>query len=175
MKSYTDITKKHTSKEIAESLVFPGHSTNKERDQLLDDFRALRKHLSSKQTPESKRKSQLLQLKFLMEDFLGSKNINRDFYFGFFLKEYINSIGKNNREFAIEIDVNPTELSQIINRHRKPTDKLIYRLDIHSNKNFPAILWFSILEKERAFVLSRDKSIIDNEKPFVKHKLEFSI
>lgn len=175
MKSYTEATKKNTPKEIAESLVFPGHTNRKEREKQLDDFRALRKHLSNKQTPESQRKSQLLQLKFTIEDYLQSQDIIREFFFGYFLKEYITRIEKKNKEFAIEINVDPTELSQVINRHRKPTDKLIYRLDIHSNKNFPALLWFAVLEKERAIELSEDDTIINKERAHVKHKLEFSI
>ncbi len=175
MKSYTEATKKHTPKEIAESLVFPGNNTKKQQEELLNDFRKIHKQVSKRQILKSKRKSKLLNLKFLMEDFLYSRDTNREFYFGYFLKEYINRIDRNSKEFAIEIDVNPTELSQIINRHRKPTDKLIYRLDIHSNKNFPAIIWFSVLEKERSLELTNDKSIIDSEKPFVKHKLEFSL
>ncbi|PZR24971.1 MAG: hypothetical protein DI535_20195 [Citrobacter freundii] len=44
------------------------------------------------------------------------------------------------------------------------TDKLIYRLDIHSNKNFPAALWFRILEKERVYELTHHPEIIDKEK-----------
>lgn len=175
MKSYTEVTKKHTPKEIAESLVFPGNYTKKKQAGLLDDFRAIRKQISGKQTPGKKLKSQLLQLKFSIEDFLQSRNPGRELYFGYFLKEYIFRIDRNSKEFAMEIDVNPTELSQIINRHRKPTDKLIYRLDIHSNKIFPATIWFAVLEKERAFELSQNKSIIDNERVHVKHKLEFSL
>lgn len=170
-----EVAKKHTPKEIAESLVFPGHSTKKERESLLEDFRAARKHISAKQTAESKRKSQLLQLKFAIEDYLRSENISSGLFFGSFLKEYITSLGKNNKEFAFEIDINPTELSQIINKRRNPTDKLIYRLDIHSNKNFPALLWFAILEKERAIELAKNKSIIEKERMHVKRKLQFSI
>jgi hypothetical protein len=68
MISYTEVAKKHTPKEIAESLVFPGQDTKKEREQLLDEFRIIRKQLSDKQTPGAKRKSRLLQLKFVIED-----------------------------------------------------------------------------------------------------------
>lgn len=175
MKSYTEVTQKHTSKEIAESLVFPGNYTKKQQAEILDDFRTIRKKISGRQNPESKRRSELLQLKFLMEDFLHSRDASQKLYFGYFLKEYISRVHRNNKVFAEEINVNPTELSQIINRRRKPTDKLIYRLEIHSNNNFPAIIWFALLDKERNLELLQDKSIIDNERAHVKHKLEFSL
>jgi hypothetical protein len=76
---------------------------------------------------------------------------------------------------AHKIDVNPAELSQIIHKHRKPPEKLIYRPDIHSNKNLPAMIWFSMLEKEPAFELLQDRSIIENEKKHVKQKLKILI
>jgi len=65
-------------------------------------------------------------------------------------------------------------LSQVINKHRKPTDKLIYRLEIHSNRNFPALMWFKLLEKERAYELLHNKGMIESEKKHVKRKLGFS-
>ena len=65
-------------------------------------------------------------------------------------------------------------MSQVINKRRKPTEKLIFRLEIHSNKNFPALMWFRLLEKDRAYELKHNKDIIDSEKKHVKEKLAFS-
>jgi len=173
MKPYSEMDKKLTSEELAESLVFPVDLTKKEREGVLDEFRTIRKKMTDKETPESIMKAQLLQLKFTIEDYLNSPDLIKNFFFGNFLKIYINCQKKSNKEFAKEINVNPTELSQVINRHRKPTEKLIYRLDIHSNKNFPAMTWFNLLEKEREFELLHDSSIIGNEKKHVKRKLSF--
>jgi plasmid maintenance system antidote protein VapI len=175
MKSYKEVEKKYTPEEIAESIIFPGTKDKKERDAILSAFRDYRKKISKRQTEESKVISLLLQLKFLIEDYLDTSAFNKDYYFGYFLKEYITRLEKKNKEFAKEIDVNPTELSQIINKHRKPTEKLIFRLEIHSNKNFPALMWFKVLEKDRAYELLHNKEIIENEKKHVKQKLEFSL
>ena len=175
MKSYKEIEKKYPPEEIAESIIFPGTKDKKEREAVLSEFRDFRKSISHKQTEKNKTISLLLQLKFLIEDYLEANSFNKNYYFGYFLKEYITRLEKKNKEFAAEIDVDPTELSQIINKHRKPTDKLIYRLEIHSNKNFPALMWFKILEKERAYQLLHNKEMIENEKKHVKRKLGFSI
>jgi plasmid maintenance system antidote protein VapI len=175
MKSYKEIEKKYTPEEIAESIVFPGIKDTKEREAVLSEFRDFRKSKSDKQSEKSKTISLLLQLKFLIEDYLDTNSFNKNYYFGYFLKEYIARLEKKNKEFAAEIDVDPTELSQVINKHRKPTDKLIYRLEIHSNKNFPALMWFKLLEKERAYELLHNKGMIESEKKHVKRKLEFSI
>lgn len=174
MKSYNEIAKKFSAEEIAESIVFPGKEDKKERDAMLSEFREFRKNLSDNQSEEDKTISLLLQLKFLIEDYLITNSFNKNYYFGYFLKEYIARLEKKNKTFAMEIDVDPTELSQVINKHRKPTDKLVYRLEIHSNKNFPALMWFKLLEKDRAYELLHNREMIEKEKKHVKSKLEFT-
>jgi plasmid maintenance system antidote protein VapI len=174
MKSHKEIEKKHTSKEIAEALVFPMSADSDERTELLSAFKGIRKKHAEKQSEETKLISKLLQLKFLMEDYLKSDRFDEAFYFGFFLKEYITRLEKKNKEFASEINVDPTELSQIINKHRKPTEKIIYRLELHSNRNFPAVMWFKLLEKEREYELEHNTAIVDSEKKHVSEHLHFS-
>jgi len=174
MKSLKEIEKEYSPEEIAESTVFPGTKDSKGREAELSEFRKYRKNISDKQSEKSKLISQLLQLRFLIEDYLKTETFNKNYYFGFFLKEYIIRLDKKNNQFAEEINVNPTELSQIINKHRKPTEKLIFRLEIHSNRNFPALMWFKLLEKERAYELMHNKEIIDSEKKHVKRGLAFS-
>ncbi len=175
MKSLKNIEKEYTPEEIAESFVFPGPKDPKEREALLESFRKHRKKVSDKQSARAKLISQLLQLKFLIEDYIKTDTFNKDYSFGFFLKEYITRLQKKNNQFADEINVDPAELSQVINKHRRPTEKLIFRLEIHSNRNFTAIMWFKVLEKDRAYELKNNREIIDSEKKNVKQKLEFSL
>jgi len=174
MKSLKTIEKEYTPEEIEETIVFPGPKDPKKREALLEEFRKYRKKVSDKQSEKTKLISELLQLKFLIEDHIKSDIFNKDYYFGYFLKEYITRLEKKNNQFADEIDVKPTELSQVINQRRKPTEKLIFRLEIHSNKNFPALMWFRLLEKDRAYELKHNRGIIDSEKKHVKEKLAFS-
>jgi len=175
MKSSKNIEKEYTPEEIAESFVFPGPKGPKERESLLEAFRQHRKKVSDKQSDRTKLISQLLQLKFLIEDYTKSEKFNKDYSFGFFLKEYITRLEKKNNQFAGEINIDPAELSQVINKRRQPTEKLIFRLEIHSNRNFPALMWFKILEKDRAYELKHHREIIDSERKNVKQKLEFSL
>ena len=53
MKSLKKIEKKYTPEEIAESFVFPGPKTSKERSELLEAFREHRKKLSVKQSDKN--------------------------------------------------------------------------------------------------------------------------
>jgi plasmid maintenance system antidote protein VapI len=175
MKSLKKIEQEYTPEEIAESFVFPGSKAPGEREAALEAFRQHRKNVSDKQSDKTKLISLLLQLKFLIEDYLKSEKFNKDYFFGYFLKEYIIRLEKKNNQFASEINVDPTELSQVINRRRRPTEKLIFRLEIHSNRNFPALMWFKLLEKDRAYELKHHKEIIDKERKNVKEQLGFSI
>ncbi|HUX83666.1 MAG TPA: hypothetical protein VMV20_00405 [Chitinophagaceae bacterium] len=175
MKSLKKIEQEYTPEEIAESFVFPGSKAPGEREAMLEAFRQHRKKVSNKQSDKTKLISLLLQLKFMIEDYLISEKFNKDYFFGYFLKEYIIRLEKKNNQFASEINVDPTELSQVINRRRRPTEKLIFRLEIHSNRNFPALMWFKLLEKDRAYELKHHGEIIDKERKNVKEQLGFSI
>jgi plasmid maintenance system antidote protein VapI len=175
MKSYKEIEKKYTPKEIAESFVFPNDLNKVQREQSLNSFREWRKGNETNRTTESKLKIQLLQLKFLMEDYIKQVDYKNDYNFSYFLKEYIIRLEKKNKDFAEEIDIDPTELSQIINKHRAPNEKLIIRLEIHSNRNFPAIMWFKLIEKEKVFQLEHDTKLRISENKHVKSRLAFSL
>jgi plasmid maintenance system antidote protein VapI len=175
MKSYKDLSQKYDEKEIAESFVFPGSKNEKQRQSQLEAFREYRQKIDNSSTQEDRLRILLLQLKFQIEDYIGSKDFSKTQTFSFFLKEYILRLDKKNKEFAEEIDIDPTELSQIINHHRYPSQKLIIRLEIHSNKNFPALMWFKLIEKEKAYEIAHDKNIRAQESKHVKQKLEFSL
>jgi len=175
MKSLKNIEKEYTPEEMAESFIFRDSKTPREREAMLEAFRQHRKKVSDKHSDKTKLISQLLQLKFLIEDHIRSDKFNKDYSFGYFLKEYITRLEKKNKQFAEEISVDPAELSQVINKRRRPTEKLIFRLEIHSNRNFPALMWFKLVEKDRAYELKHHREVIDSEKKNVKQQLEFSL
>src|SRR5450432_2981781 len=137
MKSYKKLEVKYNTEELAESFIFP-NDDKKAKESSLELFRQYRRKADLKRTPQDKLVSQLLQLRFLMEDYLKTKTLDTKYNFGYFLEEYITILDKKKKVFAEEIDIDPTELSQIINRHRLPNEKIMIRLELHSNSNFPA-------------------------------------
>ncbi|OQP57066.1 hypothetical protein A3860_10895 [Niastella vici] len=70
MKSLKKIEATYTPAEIAQSFVFPGSKNSREREALLEAFREHRRKVSSKHSEKTKLISQLLQLKFKIEDHL---------------------------------------------------------------------------------------------------------
>jgi plasmid maintenance system antidote protein VapI len=174
-KSSKKTTRKLKLEDSAPDVVYPGSLHGSGRKKMLLEFREIRKKITEKYSATDKLIFQLLQLKFQIEDYLKAENPATRYDFGHFLKEYIIRQNKNQAEFANDIGLDPSELSFTINNHRKPTDKLIFRLDIQSNKNFPARLWIKLMEKDRLYEIEQDNTLIAREESYVKEKLEFSL
>jgi plasmid maintenance system antidote protein VapI len=166
---------KYTSKELAESFVFRNRLTPKQKNEANLQLNEIRKRIREKATSEQLLLSRVLQLKYQMEDYANNSPFDINRSFGFFLREYIKALDRKNKDFAREIDIDESELSQILNRHRKPSDKLIIRLEIHSNETIPALTWYRLLEKEKEHEISTDFQLRKKEKNHVKNKLSFSL
>lgn len=171
--TYKKIAKKYTPSEIAESYLPP--ADQKDREAVLNEFKAFREKVKGRQTEKSKMTSDLLQLKYMMDDYLNQEHTDPSFGFSFFLKEYMVRLHKNGKELAADINVDPAEVSNVVNNKRKPTERFIYRLDIHSNRSFPASVWLRILEKERITQIMNDKKMFEEEKRQVIRKITITI
>ena len=57
-------------------------------------------------------------------------------HFTNFLETYIDAIYSQRSKFAIDINITPVFLSQVINNHREPNEEFILKLMIHSEKAF---------------------------------------
>ena len=154
------------------SFVAPSLTEEEQREacQAFSDYR--RKHEKSL-TEDDKLKYKLLQLRFQMEDYAVAGKYDEHVNFGYFLRQYTKRLNRPNSEFAGEIGVHPSELSQILNRHRDPSNRIIMRLEFHSNKILPALLWFNCFSREKAFELTRDEHLREEERRVVKNPLRF--
>lgn len=109
--------------------------------------------------------SKLLQLKYQMEDHLDNPLCQHHSYFSKFLESYVDIIYNKRKNFAQDIDIEPTTLNHVINNHRDPQDNFIYRLTVHSEaiyKNicdFDQTLWPKIYYKDKVcdFLSSSEK------------------
>jgi len=165
----TKLNEKYTDKELAESFVFRNKITptqKAESDMLLSE---MRKEIQKSVTPKQQLLSRLLQLKYQIEDYLENSTYDNKRSFGFFLRGYLETLNKKNKEFAKDIGIAQTELSQILNQHRNPSEKVIIRLEIHSNKILPAILWYKLVEKEKEHEILTNIDLRVNEKDHVRN------
>ncbi|SIS94525.1 hypothetical protein SAMN05421788_102238 [Filimonas lacunae] len=161
-------------KEKTDDISFqsPALTKNQEQEALLA-FGTYRKKASKQISEEDKIKLRLLRLKFEINNFLKSQY--SDFQFGFFLEEYMKCFELNGKTFANEIDVAPSLLSQILHNQRDPNTKIMMRLEIHSNYNFPAPIWYEVLAKQKAFELKNDSKLRKQEARKIHPKISVVI
>lgn len=122
--------------------------------------------------------AQLLQLKYQMEDHLNKPVQNVAHSFSKFLGVYIDTLYRKRKDFASDIDVNPIELSQIINNHRQPKEEFLIRLNLHSQavfenfSHFKKDLWPKLyyFDKVGEFLITSEKRKKSEEK-HVKSKV----
>ncbi|AEA43377.1 hypothetical protein [Fluviicola taffensis] len=160
---------KYTNKELAESFVFRNKLTANQKVESDLQLNEMRKNIQQSITPKQLLLSRLLQLKYQIEDYLENPTYDAKHSFGFFLRGYLETLNKKNKEFAKDIDIAETELSLILNKHRKPSEKVMIRLEIHSNKIIPAITWFRLLEKEKEHEILTNSDLRKQEKSHVRN------
>ena len=113
----------------------------------------------------------VLQLKLQLKDYIQNNEFNPELTFGHFLKQNVNLLDIKRKQFADEISIDATPLSQFINQHRRPPEYMAICLEIHSNNSIPAIYWFKLVEKQRAHELKTDKELRRKELENVHRKL----
>lgn len=167
--------KEYTPEEIADAMILPvklSQKQRKEADRQLAEYRAKRR---AKMTEEEKLHVKLLQLKFRLEDYVKGDQYNPQFTFGYFLEQYLQLTNRKKKEFARDIQIHETLLSNILKNRREPNDSIMIRLELHSNNMIPAIDWFKLLEKEKGHQIKTDASLRKRESQFVSGKLPLGV
>jgi hypothetical protein len=165
----------YTPAEIADALVLPVKLTAKQKQEAqrqLAEHRAKRK---AEMTGEEKLQLELMQLKFRLEDYIKGDQYDPEFTFGYFLEQYLQLNKKKKKEFARDIQIHETLLSQIIKNRREPNNSFIIRLELHSNNAIPAIDWLKLIEKEKEHTLRTDVALRKRESQYVIGKLQLIV
>jgi hypothetical protein len=150
--------KKYTARELAEAHIIPATTTSAEQKKADKQFSAFRLTRLAAMTPQQQLFQRLMQIKYTMEDYINSSSFKKEFTFGYFLGEYIHTLHIGKSEFSKEISVHNTKLSRLLSNTDEPNEKIMIRLEIHSNNTIPAVTWFRVHEKQREFhILSAPK------------------
>lgn len=118
-------------------------------------------------SPEVKLELTLMQLRFQIEEYLNADMFDKQKTLGYFLKAYIKSLNKKANEFASEIAITPTVLSQYITDARIPPTNILVRLELHSHNTIPAESWYRLAEKERIYQIKSDRNMRREQRKFV--------
>jgi hypothetical protein len=162
---------KHSPQELAEAVVFPVTLTPTQQKEASEQLAAARKKGRQVMSDNDRLSLKIFQLKFQLEDYITNREFNPGLTFGYFLKQYVDLLEVKRKEFADDISIDETLLSQFINLHRMPPDYMAIRLEIHSNNAIPATYWFKLVEKQKEYELSIDKEIRRKENKFVHRRL----
>ncbi len=166
-----NLSHQHSSEELADAIVYPVTLTSAQKKEAAEQLAVARKKGQKEISKNDKLSLQLFQLKFQLENYFENKDFNHEFTFGYFLKHYVDLLQIKRKDFADQISIDETMLSQFINMHRMPPEYIAIRLEIHSNNTIPATYWFKLVQKQREHELKTDKEIRRKENKFVHRKL----
>ncbi len=169
---YDILAAEFAPEELADGYVFPAELSKTEQLETEAALAAALTACRQAMTPEVRLKGALLQLRFQMEDYLVKPAYQGQGVFGGYLKRYIDCLKKTRAEFAREIDITPSELSQYINHHRRPPQNVLIRLELHSRGTIPATFWYRLLEKECLHELETNMVLREDQAKYVKRATE---
>jgi len=155
-KIYKELRKKYSDEEIVDSMLIPADLTEEEQAELASEMREIRMK-SLRETTESQQiVSDVMRLRFQIENYLKKEPFSTQKTFGQYLKEYIRVVKKSRQEIAEDLSIHYTKLSRIINDKEEPNVELSYRLEKHSGKLIAAELWWKLVIKKQTYLISQD-------------------
>ena len=149
---------KISDKEQAQAFIFPHGLSAEEKAEADEEVKVFRQLRLQQMTEKERVLSDLLRLKFQMEDYIKQVDYSDDCDFHVFLQKYLKILDKKQNVFANEIGLHPTKVSQIITGKTAPNIALSYRLEVHSGGLISAVLWWRLLAKKIAFDIKQDNS-----------------
>ena len=163
--------KKQSNKDQTEAQVFPSKLSPSEKKKAESEFAQFRLSRLNQMTEEERHYSRVLQLKYRMEEYINSKSYSSTYTFSYFLKEYIFSLNKKKMDFSREISLHFAQLSRLLNDKDEPNNKILVRLEIHSNNSIPALLWYRVVEKRKELELMSDVNLRKTESKRVRKNM----
>ncbi|MFD1001931.1 hypothetical protein ACFQ21_21580 [Ohtaekwangia kribbensis] len=165
----------YLDREKFDGLILTRNLSSKELDKAKDELAEARRRIQSGLSDRDRLAAKILQFKLKLKDYLKKDDFDPNMRFSSCLVQYVHILDIKRRAFAEEIDIDETELSQVINKHRPPAEYLFIRLEIHSNNNIPANWWYKLIEKEKEHHISTDKGLRNQQKKHVRKKLEVTV
>lgn len=170
-KIYQELRKKYTDEEITDAMLIPADLTEKEKKKLAKEMKEFRMQQLRETTKEDQILSDVMRLRFQMEDYVNKQNFSFNKTFGKYLEEYLRIIKKSRKEIAEDLSIHYTKLSLFINDKEEPNIELSYRLEKHSGNLIKAELWWKLMLKKQEFIISKDEKTRKIEQQKVKNPL----
>ena len=168
---YRKLKKKYSKEEIADSVLVPADLTAKEKKDLAKEMKDIRLQKLRETSEEDQILSDVMRLRFQLENYIKKQNFSFQKTFGKYLEEYIRIIKKSRKEIAQDLSIHYTKLSRIVNDKEEPNIEICYRLEKHSAYLIKAELWWKLIIKKQEFILLKDDETRNAEQQKVKNSL----
>ncbi|MFK7972404.1 MAG: hypothetical protein AB8F95_18690 [Bacteroidia bacterium] len=172
-KIYQQLSKHYSDEEIADSMLIPADLTPEERQEADKELKAFRFKMLAEKTEEQRLYSDLLRFRYQLEDYIENLEYDTSMDFGVQLAEYIRILKRTKKRISEDLNTHYTKLSRIINNRESPNLEFIYRLEEHSGKLIPALVWWKLLIKKLEFEISKDKATRKTEASKVTRAIEY--
>jgi len=122
-------------------------------------------------------KAKLIQLKLAMEEYIKSPVYDDQNHFLDFLETYVDTIYSRRNKFAKDVNISSVRLSQIINKHRSPSEDFLLRLMVHSEKvyesicEFKKMMWYQVFFYEKIYDTMASQ---DEWRPSIEKEIKLS-
>ncbi len=173
-KIYTELRKQYSDEEIAESMMIPQDMTVAERKSSNEEIKAFRFKLLRERTKDQQIFSDLMRLRFQMENYIDKEAFTPEKSFGVYLSEYIRILNRTKKSLSEDLAIHYTRLSRIFNDREDPNIEFIYRLEKHAGNLIPAVLWWKLVVKKQEYVIKKDNETRIREAAKVESVLKFT-
>jgi hypothetical protein len=166
---------KLTADELVDSFIFPQEISKEEKKRADKELSEARKRNRATLPKENEILLKLMQLRYRLENYIQHEPYDPRYTFSYFLSQYLNILDIKRKDFAKEIDIHETLLSQLMNDRREPNERVMVRLEIHSNNVIPALHWLKLVEKGKEHFIRTNASLRKREGRFVKKNLSVRV
>lgn len=163
-----------TPDEMVNSFVFPIELSQEEKKIADRELAEARHRKRVNMTEQERLLLRLMQLRYRLENYIQREPYDSKYRFSYFLNQYLGIVDKRRKEFAKDIDIHETLLSQLMNNRREPNESIMVRLEIHSSNVIPAIHWLKLVEKSREHYIRTNTNLRKKERRYVTNKLELT-
>ncbi len=173
-KIYQELRKTLTDEEIADSMLIPEELSAAEQKKADEELRAFRFKLLRERTEEQRIFSDLMRLRFQIEDYIESEPFSEEKTIGKYIEEYLRILGRTKKSLSEDLAIHYTRLSRIINNKEEPNIEFIYRLEKHSGNLIAAMLWWRLITKKQEYVIKKNDLLRNQEAAKVTNGLTFA-
>ena len=161
-----------TPEELVDGFVFPTELSDSEREQANRQLAEERQKNAGDRSITQERYALLLQLRFDLKDYINQTEYNSEKPFSYFLARYVALQPGSKQEFAAEVGIHKSLLSQLLSGSRDPSMPFLVRLELHSRQMIPAVNWFKLLTKQQEHLLRQDDALRVQERIHVRRFIE---